>query len=169
MFVLDTDVLSNLRKQKKHPMVQLWLHATAASDLSTTVITIAEIQCGIERQMNQDPEYASGTQRWLDGFLSVGGVQILTLGVPAALLLARMHETPSLRNFVVPDPKQKKKKTPADLAIAAIAIAEGATVATGNQAHFEEIHEAFPLPGIYNPFKDIWSVTPDVASSGYGS
>lgn len=166
MFALDTDVLSNLRKQKKHPTVQLWLHATASSDLSTTVITIAEIQCGIERQMSQNPTYASDTKRWLDGFLSVGGVQVLTLGVPAALLLARMHETPSLRNFVIPDPKQKKKKSPADLAIA---IAEGATVATGNQAHFEEIHESFPLPGLYNPFKDIWSVTPAVASSGHAS
>lgn len=165
MFVLDTDVLSNLRKQKKHPAVLLWFQATAASDLSTTVITIAEIQCGIERQLGPDPAYAADTQRWLDGFLSVGGVEVLTLGVPAALLLARMHEAPRLRNFVVPAPKQKSKKTPADLAIAAIAIAQGATVATGNQAHFEDIHASFPLPGLYNPFKDLWSVTAPVSRS----
>nr|WP_294509654.1 hypothetical protein [uncultured Rhodopila sp.] len=73
-----------------------------------------------------------------------------------------MHEAPRLRNFVASDPKQKKPKTPADLAFAAIAIAEGATVATGNHAHFDEIHASFPLPGRYNPFKDIWSVTPGV-------
>jgi predicted nucleic acid-binding protein len=165
MFVLDTDVLSNLRKQRKHPAVLRWLQATAASDLCTTVITIAEIQCGIERQMSLDPVYGTDTQHWLDGLLAVGGVQVLSLDVPAARLLARMHEAPRLRNFVVPDPKQKKRKTPADLAIAAIAIAEGATVATGNQAHFEEIHESFPLSGLYNPFKDIWSVTPAVSRS----
>jgi hypothetical protein len=64
----------------------------------------------------------------------------------------------ALRNFVVAVPKQKSKKTPTDLAIAAIAVAEGATVATGNQAHFEDIHASFPLPGLYNPFEDLWSI-----------
>jgi predicted nucleic acid-binding protein len=165
MFVLDTDVLSNLRKQKKHPAVQAWLQATAPDDIATTVVTIGEIQCGIERQMDQDPAYAGDTKRWLNLFLSASGDQVFVLGVAAALLLARMHEAPRLRNFVVPDPRQKRKRTAADLAIAAIAIAEGATIATGNQAHFEEIHESFPLPGLYNPFKDIWSVTPHPASS----
>jgi len=165
VFVLDTDVLSNLRKQKRHPAVLRWLQATAASDLSTTVITIAEFQCGIERQMSRDPVYAADTQHWLDGLLAAGGVQVFSLGVAAARLLARMHEAPRLRNFVVPDPKQKKLKTPADLAIAAIAVAEGAIVATGNQAHFEEIHASFPLRGLYNPFKDVWSVTPAVSRS----
>jgi hypothetical protein len=36
-------------------------------------------------------------------------------------------------------------------------------VATGNQAHFGEIHASFPLPGLYNPFKHIWSVASAVS------
>ena len=55
MFVLDTDVLRNLRMEKKSPLVLAWIEETAAADLAATVITIAEIQYGIERQMPSDP------------------------------------------------------------------------------------------------------------------
>jgi predicted nucleic acid-binding protein len=160
MFLMDTDVLSSLRKQKKHPAVQAWLMSVPSSDLYTTVISIAEIQCGIERQRPHQPDYATGIQQWLNGFLAASDGQVLCLGLRAALVLARMHETPALRNFIITDPRQKAWKSPADLAIAAIAIADGIAVATGNQAHFEEINRLFPLPGLYNPFTDTWSVMP---------
>jgi predicted nucleic acid-binding protein len=160
MFVLDTDVLSTLRKQKKHPAAQAWLLSVPQTQLYTTVISVAEIQCGIERQTPHHPDYAAGTQAWLDGFLAAGADQILSLGIKAAIILAKMHETAALRNFIITDPRQKLRKSPADLAIAAIAIAESATVATGNQTHFEEIHALFPLPGLFNPFTGVWVVTP---------
>jgi hypothetical protein len=44
--------------------------------------------------------------------------------------------------------------------ISAIAIDQGAVVATGNTRHFEEINTHIPFPGIYNPFKDAWAVSP---------
>jgi predicted nucleic acid-binding protein len=160
MFIMDTDVLSNLRKQQKHPTVQAWLLSVPRPDLHTTVISIAEIQCGIERQQQRQPDYAAGTQAWLNGFVSASKDQVFGLGLQAALVLARMHETPALRNFIITHPGQKRRKSSADLAISAIAIAEGATVATGNQAHFEEINALFPLHGLYNPFTGAWSVTP---------
>ena len=156
MFILDTDVLSNLRKAKPHPRVRTWIAQTDAADLSTTVVTVTEIQCGIERQKPSNADYAKATQAWLDGLLAVGEIRVLPPDVKAALLLGQMHETPALRNFVFPDPRQKKPKTAADLAIAAIAIAWGAVVATGNHDHFEEINASFALPGIYNPFTDAW-------------
>jgi len=159
MFVLDTDVLSGLRKQKKHPAAQAWLLSVPQSQLYTTVISIAEIKCGIERQRPTHPDYAAGTQVWLDGFLAASVDRILSLGIKAAILLAKMHETAALRNFIITDPRRKLQKSPADLAIAAIAIAESATVATGNHAHFEEIHALFPLPGLFNPFTGVWVVT----------
>jgi predicted nucleic acid-binding protein len=90
--------------------------------------------------------------------LETDTLRIHPLDVAAAVLLGRMHETPALRNFVLPDRKQKRPKTAGDLAIAAIAIEQGAVVATGNQAHFSEIDACFPLPGIYNPFRDEWIV-----------
>jgi predicted nucleic acid-binding protein len=159
LFFLDTDVLSSLRKVKKHPVTVAWVQSLAPRELATTVINIAEIQCGIERQMiSGDRAYAAGSQRWLDGFLALDGLQISPLGLSAALILARMHETVGLKAFITPAPGGKRPKTPADLAVAAIAIAEGAVVATGNQSHFEEIHKSFPLPGLFNPFKGAWSV-----------
>jgi hypothetical protein len=160
VFILDTDVLSNLRKEKKSPAVQAWVQATAATDLATTVVTIAEIQCGIERQMPNQPHYAEETQRWLDALLAVGGMHVVPLGIAAALLLAKMHETSSLRNFLIANPRQKIHKTPADLAIASIAIVEGGIIATGNAAHFEQIHATFALSGLYDPFKGEWVVRP---------
>ena len=167
MFILDTDVLSNLRKTKKHPLVRSWIERTGWQDLSTTVVTVAEIQCGIERQKPSDPDYARITQAWLDGLLEAGEPQVAPLGVKAALLLARMHETPARRNFVAPSPRQKKPKTAADLAIAAIAIIEGAVVATGNHDHFEIIDGWFPLPGLYNPFEDAWVRKPGAPAAGH--
>jgi predicted nucleic acid-binding protein len=160
MFILDTDVLSNLRKAKKHPGVQAWVEGTGWQLLCTTVVAVAEIQCGIQRQMKSDPVYGRATQEWLDNFLEIGEPQVFTLTVRASLLLARMHETPSLRNFITPDPRQKDVKTAGDLAIAAIAIVEGAVIATRNHKHFEEIDACFPLPGLYNPFEDHWSRKP---------
>jgi predicted nucleic acid-binding protein len=158
VFLLDTDVLSTLRKEKGSPAVRKWIEGLGWEALSTTVINVAEIQCGIERQVEHHPDYAQRTQAWLDTLLAVGGPRIYAMGVRAALLLARMHEAPSLRNFVMPDRKQKKPRTAADLAIAAIAIAEGAVVATGNTSHFAEIHRRFPLPGVYDPFQNLWVI-----------
>ncbi len=166
VYILDTDVLSNLRKQRKNPSVQAWVQMIGLSELSTTVINVAEIQCGIDRQMPNQPAYAIETQRWLDVLLGVGGPSIWSLGVAAALLLAHMHETPALRNFVMPDPKQKKSKTAGDLAIAAIAISGGATIATGNVGHFQDIHAHFPLPGLFDPFTATWVINPACEKAG---
>ena len=154
--------MSNLRKARKHPGLQMWIERTGWDKISTTVVTIIEIQCGIERQRPSDPVYAGATQAWLNRFLEIGAPQVHALTASAGLLLACMHETAALRSFVVSDPKQKQPKTAADLAIAAITITEGAILATGNHRHFEAIDAHFPLPGLYNPFEDSWSRKPAV-------
>jgi toxin FitB len=152
-FILDTDVLSTLRKVRKPPALQAWIERPDPNDLATTVITITEIQCGIERQRPSNAAYAGSLQAWLDQLLEIGALAIHPLDVKAAVLLGRMHETPALRNFVISDPRRKNPKTAADLAIAAIAIGQGAAIVTGNDAHFVMIDACFALPGLYNPFK----------------
>ncbi len=156
LYIQDTDVLSNLRKTKRHPSVLAWLQRSDPKQLSTTVINLAEIQCGIERQMPSQPDYARDTRSWMETLLTDGSTAIWPLTLPAALNLARMYETPRLRNFVMRDANQKTTKSPGDLAVAAIAIDEGAVIATRNVGHFEEIHRSFALPGIYDPFADRW-------------
>ena len=83
MFILDTDVLSNLRKVKKHPAVQAWVEATGWELLGTTVVTVAEIQCGIQRQMSSNPDYARSTQEWLNNFLDIVESHVFPLTVRA--------------------------------------------------------------------------------------
>jgi toxin FitB len=90
----------------------------------------------------------------------VGEPQVVPMNVQAARLLGRMYETPALRHFVVTDPKAKDSATGSDLAIAAIAIAGKATVATNNLGHFLQINDVFPLFGLFDPINQTWHVQP---------
>jgi predicted nucleic acid-binding protein len=92
--------------------------------------------------------------------LAVGEPRVLPMNVDAARLIGRMYETPSLRHFIITDPRAKHQATGADLAIAAIAIVCGATVATNNVRHFLQIDAVFPLFGLFNPFDQSWQVRP---------
>ena len=160
MFVLDTDVISNLRKKKPHPTLLGWIGDVGWQDLATTSVTIMEVQIGIERARRSDAAIAQSVQDWLTGLLQAGRPQVLPLASGAALLLGRMYETPPLRNFLVNDPGSKNSKTGADLAIASICIAEEAIIATANGSDFLLIHEHFPLHGLYDPFDGKWLVRP---------
>jgi predicted nucleic acid-binding protein len=160
MFILDTDVVSNLRKKKPHPNLVSWMDEIGWQDLATTVLTVMEIQIGIERARRSNAATADTVQQWLAGLLRVGKPHVLPLGTDAALLLGRMNETPPLRNFLMQDPASRKTKTGADLAIASIAIAHNAVVATGNGDDFLIIHRHFRLPGLYDPFNGRWLIEP---------
>lgn len=160
MYILDTDVVSNLRKKKPHPTLLSWIDEIGWEELATTVLTIMEVQIGIERARRSDPVIAASVEKWLAGLLQAGQPQVLPLDTNAAQLLGRMNETPALRNFLVHDPGTKKTKTGADLAIASIAIAHEAVVTTGNGSDFLVIHQHFPLRGLYDPFQGKWLVEP---------
>jgi len=160
VYILDTDVVSNLRKKKPHPSLLSWMDEVGWRELATTVLTIMEIQIGIERARRADVAIAENVQKWLTGLLQAGQPHVLPLDTDAAVLLGRMNETPALRNFLVHDPGTKKTKTGADLAIASIAIAHEAVVTTGNCSDFLLIHRHFPLPGLYDPFQGKWFIEP---------
>lgn len=160
MFILDTNIVSNRTKKRPHPVVTRWLAQTAWEDIATTVVTITEIQRGIERVRSSDFAVAERLDRWLDGMVTAGKPQVLPMGVEASRLLGRMYETPALRHFIVSDPRAKEPATGSDLAIAAIAIAAGATVATTNVRHFLQINRYFPLPGLFNPLEQAWHLAP---------
>jgi len=166
MIVLDTDIVSNLRRKKPHPSLLRWIGEIGWDELRTTSFTVMEIQIGIERAKTTDPVVADEVSKWLQGLIDVGQPQVLSFDVDAAMLYGRMHETPALRNFLTTPQGSRKAKTGADLAIAAIAIANDATLATGNIGDFLEIHAHFPLPGLYNPLSEDWHVNPQ-ASLGH--
>lgn len=154
MFLLDTNVVSELRKRKPAPQMMDWYTRQDARDLWTTVITIFEIQIGIERARRQHPGVAADAERWLEQeLLPLFGERILPLSVAASRLYGRMLTTPDLVNFVLQDPRSKKQRTGADLMVAAIALTEGATVVTRDTDDFRRISQHFPLPGLLDPFQ----------------
>ena len=160
MIILDTDIVSNLRKKKPHPRLAAWIEAIGWDELATTALTVMEIQIGIERARRVDRVVAEAVQHWLDDLLAAGTPQILPLDAAAAVILAKMRETPSLKDFLVQHLSAKEAKTGAGLAIASIAIAFGAAIATNNDKDFLAIDRHFPLPGLYNPFENQWSIKP---------
>jgi predicted nucleic acid-binding protein len=155
-FLLDTNVVSNLRKAKPHPLLVDWLSSIPKTNVFMASPTITELQCGVG--MAREDHVAKQVQTWLDGMIAVGDPQVLPFGTGAALLLGRMWTRPSLKNFIVNDPRAKKAKSGADLTIAACAIASDLILATENVADFKLIHAEFPLPGLYNPFENKWYV-----------
>lgn len=69
--LLDTNVVSELRKRQPDPNVLAWYATVSAVDLFLSVLTIGEIRLGIERLRRKDPAQADAIELWLLG-LHVG-------------------------------------------------------------------------------------------------
>jgi len=123
MYLLDTDVLSELRKRKRNSNVVKWIGTVAESDLHISAITVAEIERGIERQKKPDPAFANDLAAWLEFTLRAFGERILPLTVNIARRWGRLSA--------------QIGNTELDLAIAATALEHGLTVVTGNTKHFQ--------------------------------
>ncbi len=135
MFLVDTDVLSALRRGERHPGAARWLAAQRTSDLYLSVVTIGEIERGIEQQQGRDLEFARALSVWLDRVLIWYGDRILPVHLPSARRWGRLsaalgHES-------------------ADLLIAATALEHGLTVVTRNVRHFEPTGVS-----LLNPFSE---------------
>lgn len=65
MYLLDTNVVSELRKPRPHGAVVAWISATAEADLHISAVTIGEIQAGIEFTREQDVAKAVELEQWL--------------------------------------------------------------------------------------------------------
>lgn len=66
MYLLDTNVVSELRRAKPHGAVLAWLRNVAEDDLHLSAMTIGEIQAGIETTREQDPDKAAELETWLE-------------------------------------------------------------------------------------------------------
>lgn len=66
MYLLDTNVISELRRPRPHGAVVAWLEQTADEDLHLAAVTLGEVQAGIEITREQDPEKAAEIEAWLD-------------------------------------------------------------------------------------------------------
>ena len=66
MYLLDTNVVSELRKPRPHGAVMAWLRAQDQRDLYISAVTLGELQAGIEITREQDTAKATEIEAWVD-------------------------------------------------------------------------------------------------------
>ncbi len=125
MFLLDTKVLSELRRRERtHPKVAAWADAVNASDLYLSVITILEIEAGALLIARRDARQGAVLRAWIDSkVLPTFAGRILPVDTAVALCCARLH---------MPDPRAER-----DALIAATALVHRLRVVTRHVADFQ--------------------------------
>ena len=125
MYLLDTNVVSELRRPRPHPSVIEWIRAVPAEQLHLCAVTIGEIQAGIEITREQDPVRAEELEAWLDDRV-LGDFDVLTLDGSAFREWARLMH-------------RQSDTLIQDAMIAAVAVVHGLTVVTRNVRDFEQL------------------------------
>jgi len=70
MYLLDTNVISELRKRKPHGAVSAWIESLRDQDIQVPAVAIAELQNGAEITRRQDPEKADELEQWIDRIMA---------------------------------------------------------------------------------------------------
>lgn len=127
MFLLDTNVVSELRKArsgKADARVVAWAGSVPSSSLYLSTISILELEMGVLQVERRDSAQGRLLRAWLDGqVLPAFQGRVLSLDTEVAQRCARLH---------VPDPRAER-----DAVIAATALVHGMTVVTRNTRDFE--------------------------------
>ena len=135
MYLLDTNVVSELRRPRPHSAVLDWIADIPAERLFISAVTIGEIQAGIEYARERDAPKAEALEAWLDRVVASHGV--LPMEAAAFKEWARL--------------KHRKSDTLIeDAMIAATAVVHDLVVVTRNVRDFE----AFGTPTL-NPFESV--------------
>jgi predicted nucleic acid-binding protein len=132
VYLLDTNVISELRKPRPHGAVLAWLEAVDNAHLHLASVSLGEIQAGIERTREQDAAQANAIESWLDQ-LSESST-ILPMDGTAFRCWAQLMQRRSDALYE-------------DAMIAAIALVHGLTVVTRNLKDFEGLGVE-----LFNPF-----------------
>ena len=134
-FLLDTDILSAIRRKQRDQNLEKWLHSINSLDVYISVVTIGEVERGITQQRRNNPEFAEDLQRWLDTTLHRYQQRILPLSISIAQRWGRLSG--------------ELGHNSADLMIAATALEHNLIVATRNTRHFEPTQVGLINPYLY--------------------
>lgn len=122
MYLLDTNVISALRRADRAPQVAAWLRGQDENGLYLSSITIGEIARGIRQQEQRDPGFARDLTLWLDRTVQIFADRILPFEAEDARIWGRLSAEIGHNG--------------ADLMIAASGLRHRFTIVTGNLRDF---------------------------------
>lgn len=133
MYLLDTNVISELRRPRPHGAVLAWLESVADSDLHISAVSLGEIQAGIELTRDQDAVKAVEIEQWADQVAA--SYNVLSMDTATFRLWAKLMHRRSDTLYE-------------DAMIAATAIRHQLKVVTRNVADFSDFGVE-----LFNPFE----------------
>ncbi len=122
MYLLDTNVVSELRRTRPHGAVLAWLENVPSEHLHLSAVTLGELQAGVERTRDQDSEKAAAIETWIDQVEQTSTVLPLDGRIFHAWAKLMHHRSDDLIE---------------DAMIAATALVHGLIVVTRNVRDFE--------------------------------
>jgi predicted nucleic acid-binding protein len=124
VFLLDTNVVSELRRARPHGGVLAWIERQPDAALHLSAYTIGELQAGVEAMRARDPERAAWLHAWIDAVPQQ--FHVLAVDAAAFRIWAKLMHT-------------RSAALQGDAIIAATAERHGLTVATRNVRDFEAL------------------------------
>ena len=132
MYLLDTNVVSELRKPRPDQAVLNWLKSVPDADLFLPAVVLGELQRGVEQLRARDPERAALVEQWVDQLAS--SYEVVAMDARVFREWARLVE-------------RRPGQLVVDAMIAATAAVHGLTVVSGNVRDFERLGAS-----VLNPF-----------------
>lgn len=132
-YLLDTNIVSEVRKQRPDPSVVAWLSGTARNRLSISAMVVGELRRGAALIRRRDPAQADALDAWVDQTVRSFADRILPVTAEIADIWGRLH---TVRPLAVPDSL-----------MAATAIVHGLSLVTRNVKDFDGLD----VP-VVNPF-----------------